>query len=115
MDDVGLTENNQSFDDVFQFSYVSRPCIPRQQVHGVIRQRRNGKLVTFTLLAQEVLQEQWNVIAPFSKRRKFDSHHTESIEKIFTELSVVNSRPQISVGCRNDSNVDWNRFRKADF
>ena len=58
---ISRAQDNHSFDDIFQFPYISRPAVSENKPH-----RRMGDRQILSRLLQEVLNEKRDVFAPFT-------------------------------------------------
>jgi len=56
----------------------------------------------------KVLDEQGNVSNAFSEGRHLDGHDVEPVQKIFAESPFSDECVQITMSCRQNSNVDGN-------
>ena len=64
--------------------------------------------------SHEVLDEHQDVLSPVSERWHLDGKHVESIEEVLAKASIGHSGVQVTVGRRDDSNVDSDRLCSPD-
>ena len=65
------------------------------------------------VLAQEVLDEQRDVLAPLAQRRNLDAHHVQAVEEIRAEAPVRHHRREVAMGRRDHPDVDGHGARPS--
>jgi hypothetical protein len=58
----------------------------------------------------EILDQDQNVVFPFSQRRHFDGKHIQPIEEILAEGPIRYGGVQVAIRGSNNANVDSNRL-----
>src|SRR5271166_129116 len=93
-----LSHNHGALDRVLQFTNIAHPGLLLQLVHRRRRYPRNAFVHGQGELADEVVREQRDVLAAFAQRRQFDAEDVEPVEKVGTELTLLDQFFQILVG-----------------
>ena len=91
---VPLRENHAAFNKVLKFANVSWPIGVNQGLHCDSLDRPNALLHAAGEARHKKVDQQWNVLAPFAKRRDLNREHVEAIEKILAELLAPGSWPE---------------------
>ena len=92
---------------------LERRAAALQSRHGLF-----GKSLRFDTkvggrLAQEILRQQRDVLAPFAQRRQTQADHVQAVEQVFTEQSLAHPFFQILVGGGNHAHVGLDRSMAA--
>ncbi len=94
------------FDRVFQLADVAGPGVIDQQSEcvGVYAIDRPAGLGPKAL--DEVLDEQWDVVAALAEGRQVYGDHTQAIEQVVAESAGLNQLGQRAVGGGDDADID---------
>src|SRR5262245_4740120 len=76
-------------DPVLHLAYVARPAIGAQQLQRARREAEDRLARLLGVLAQEVLGEQWQVLAALTQRRDADGHAIEAVVEVLAETAVL--------------------------
>ena len=98
--------NTGSFQCVLQFADISRPVVALQLLHVGQCQSRNRASQLSSEASQKVLCQQRNVFNSFSQWGQFHRKHAQSIVQILPEATRFGFVSQVSIGRRDDANVD---------
>jgi hypothetical protein len=103
--EILLGHGHGVFDGIFQLSYIPRPVVEHQLLHGLWSQA----LYFFShLLAEflyEMVHESRDIFLPFSQGRKLDRNDVNAIEEILPEQLLLDSLLQILISCHDQPNV----------
>ena len=110
---VAAAAYDHALDDVFQLAHVAGPGVFSERLIGLGRNLRRLRSVVAGEVRQEVIDERDDVFFSLSKRRHQNMNDIQSIEQIFTKPSRGNLFGQRAVRCSEDSDVDLDRFRRA--
>jgi hypothetical protein len=73
-----------------------------------------GLAVFLTILVEEALREQRDIVLPLAQGRKLNGNDVQAIEQVLAELPLVHHVPEIDVGRGDDPNIDLDRFHAAE-
>ena len=84
-----MREDDRALDGILKFPYVARPVVGDQLADCGLRDPRHGAIHSPGALLHEMGGKQWNVVAMFAQRRKFDWEDAEAIEEILAKTAGV--------------------------
>ena len=112
--DLARAHNHGPLDHVLQLTDVARPVVVLQQLQRFLVDRVEALSRPGGVALHEVLDEGQEVVCPFPERWHVDGKDIEAIEQVLAETSIGHGGGQITVGRRDDSNVDADRLRTSD-
>src|SRR3972149_4445319 len=84
-----IAQDDQSFDVVLDFPYVSLPAVVQEQFHQAGGYFHALPVVHFGISFQEIIDEERDVLLAFPQRRKKDIHHVDPIVEIPAEAVLL--------------------------
>src|SRR5258705_8442551 len=96
-------QNHGSFNDILHFTYVSRPGIVDQRIHGFSRDCVNLPLHIASKILGKVPDQKGNVFCAFPQSRDTNWKYVQSIKQIGPECLLSNHCAQIPIGCRDEA------------
>ena len=108
------SQNRQALDQILQLANVTRPRIGREKIDNLRGQRLGGDRMFLGFEAQEMVEQQDNIVTAFAQRRQEQRNHIEPVEQIRAELGVFGHLLQITVTRRDDAHVHFDFVRAAE-
>src|SRR5262245_25293346 len=107
-------EHDGPLDHVFQLANVPWPIVLSEQVERIGRELEIRFSVLVTVLVQEMLHQQRNVVLSISKRWQLNRDDVQPVEQILAKLSFFHHLPQVDGGCGDDPRIDLDRLHAAE-
>jgi hypothetical protein len=82
---VAAAQDHRSLDDVLQLTNVARPCIPFAEFQRARLDPANPLGHLFGKSFDEVLDQNRNVLSPFSQRRHVNGKHVQPVKQVRPE------------------------------
>src|SRR3972149_2798219 len=109
-----IAQDDQSFDVVLDFPYVSLPAVVQEQFHQAGGYFHALPVVHFGISFQEIIDEERDVLLAFPQRRKKDIHHVDPIVEIPAEAVLLHPPFKIFIRRGQDPAVDLPFLFAAD-
>src|ERR1022692_500045 len=93
-----FAQDDHAFDHVLELADIAGPVPVLQHSHSLVRDGLNVFAHACGMLAQKMMNQDWNVGSPLAQRRQADRKNIETVEQIFAKLSVRNVLMQIAIG-----------------
>jgi hypothetical protein len=106
-------EESGPLDQVLQLADVARVAVLEEGVAGGGGEAGHVTPVLCGELAEEVLQEKRDVLAPLAERRDLDRHHVQPVVEVLAKGPVSHRLFQIAMGSGEDANVHAERLVAA--
>ncbi len=104
-DQLFLTaEHPEALDLVLQLAHVAWPVMSHQPIEGATAERL-GALVPLGEAAEEVVDEEGDVVLSVTQRRDLERDHVEPIVEVFAEAALTNHLLEVPVRRRDDPHV----------
>ncbi len=100
-----LAHRHGRLDEVPQLAHVAREVEPRQRVHRLRRDQRRHRPLP-ARVAQEMLDQERDVVGALAQRRHGHRHHRQPVEQVQPEAAAVHLGAQIAVRRRHHAHVD---------
>src|SRR5262245_13355368 len=101
---------HRAFDDILQFSDVSRPKVTFHPFQGRFGDAFDIFAHFFAELVHEKVGQQRNVSFTFAQRRHIQREDIQTIEKILPERALCDRRAKVTIRCSDDANVRFHRL-----
>ena len=99
-------DDARSFDRCAKLPHVTRPIVLLHRLHGSRSESGQPSILHWRELSQEVGRQQLDIVASFAERGDSHDRDIQPIPKIFTEALVFHHGFDISVGRRDQTNID---------
>ena len=103
-DDSAGTERHGLLHHVLEFTHVSRIVVRNEPVDHAISEACLLSDLARPLVEKE-LDEQGDILAPFTQRRKVEARHVESVVQVLAKPPLLDCLCQVDVGRSDDPNV----------
>src|SRR5690242_17624220 len=94
-------EDHCSFDEILQFTDVSRPAVPRECVYYLSRDLVDPLIHSSRKESRKVPHEFWNVLGALAQGRNMYGKHPQPVIKVFAKCRLLHHAQQIAM-CRGD-------------
>jgi hypothetical protein len=101
-------------DGVLELSNITGPGIIHQGSHCFTSATEKSFSGLSIKLFDEMLNQQRNIVDPFSQGRQGDAHDFKPIVKVIPEAALSHQFPEILIAGSNHAYVDFVRFTLAD-
>ena len=99
------TQNDGTFDQITQLTYISGPVVTRKmQQCFIIQSQWLAPNIDRKLVHKHRCQFK-NVFAPFAKGRHFHTHNVHSMNQIASKFAICNGLFQIHIGCKHEPQI----------
>src|SRR5262249_37563617 len=105
--------HDSTLDDVLKLTNVAWPRVVLQCSNHLARDFFNHFAVTLGKPADEVRDEERNIVSAFAQGRNPDGEHVQSIEEIGAKNAVMNVPPEILIGRGDHAHVHQCRATAA--
>ena len=112
-DDIVSRGHARPFHRIFQLADVARPPMLEQCFHR-LRGDLLGRCTRPAELLDKVFGEEGDILGTLVQWRQIDFDHVEAVIEVFSELPFFGEPQQISVGCGDDADVDFDGLRPAN-
>src|SRR5690606_2228942 len=103
------SEHHHGPNQVAQLTNIARPGIVDEDLQGLGLDAAEGSVVLLTELANELVDQQRNVLATLAERRQLDEEHVEPVIQVSTELPQLHLVAKALVRRRDDPDVHPDR------
>jgi hypothetical protein len=105
---------DETIRDIPEFANISGPIERHQIAHQLICYNGRFAFVASRAKQDVMLEQLWNILAPFPKRRNGKGHHIESEVEIASEPPHIARRFQIQLRRRDNTNRDVDQLVGAE-
>src|SRR5947207_2099257 len=102
-----FTQQDCSFDDVTEFSYIARPRIRLECLDAVRLEPNLSTTKIGAKLFQHVICQNWYVLNAFTQRWKRERYRAHSEVKIVAEFPLANQLPEILMSGSDQTNINF--------
>ncbi len=113
-DQLSLDQGDGPFDNIFQFPNIPRPVVLLQRGRSFRTQGAGEMILRFARFFQKVLDQQRDIFHTFPQGRQMDRDDVEPVVKVFTEFLGFYQFRQVSVGGRDDPDIQADLATGAD-
>src|SRR5450759_3631337 len=99
-------EHHGALDGVLELADVARPVGGLERFQHARLDAVDPLARALRVLADEMIDQQRDVVAPLAQRRDVDGDHVQAIVQIFLEPAVAHHLPDVPVGGGDDAHVD---------
>ncbi len=103
---AALGEHHGPADDVAQLADVARPGISGETLEERRRDASDGLAELLVCLAEEVLDEQRDILDAIAERHEMQPDAVEPVEQVLPEPTLLHQLGRVTVGGRDDADVD---------
>src|SRR5205807_4164789 len=107
-------EHEGALDGVLKLADVARPLVVSQTRARLARNPFHLPVALVAVLLNEIICQQWNILAPLSKRRHGERDDVETIVEVLTKCALTDGFFEVSVGRGNQSDINLERARPTD-
>src|SRR5262245_37184869 len=108
LNDLVAAGDDQALDDVLELAHVARPRVLAERDDRLGRDVADDRLMAVAArrqVAQEVLDEQRDVLAPLAERRDDEVDDVDAVEEVLAELPLGDEIAEVAVGRRDHAHV----------
>ena len=99
---------------VGQLAHVAGPGVEQQVFERLVVERQASLLLFVAVLAQVVIDERRDLLAPLAQRRQLQADDVEAVEEVLAEAALGDELFEVGVGGGDDAHVDLDRLRLAE-
>ena len=99
---------------ILKLPYIAGPIVRDKPAHSFSRDMRDIPACFFPVFMQEMISKRGDVFSSFPERRHGNREDVQPVKKILPESVFFYHPGQIPVCCRNEPDIDFNRFSAAD-
>src|SRR6202522_2841479 len=114
LDLVAPAHENSALQRVFQFAYVTRPGVLREQLQSRGLETLNRAPVARCITRKKMYGKSGNILSPVAKRRHVDLHGIQAKQQVFAELSGSARCSKIRIGGGDQAHIDPACARRSD-
>src|SRR5208283_3902343 len=106
---VGI-DHDHALDDVLELAHVSRPAILAKQFPHRGGDRADLPVVGGGELLEKMIDQEVHVLTSFAERGKLDADDLETVVEVLAELAGGDGVGEVTVGGRDQADVDLDRL-----
>src|SRR4051812_3798919 len=103
--DVAIADDDRALDHVFQLSNISRPAVPLQRTHGILRQTQVGTIFPIGVALHEVVGENRDIAIALAEGGQLDARDIQPVEEVGAKPVLANGCFERRIGSGDDSRV----------
>ena len=104
-DQAIFADNGGIFDDIFQFTYVTRKFVGHQHREDLRQDPVDLLSIQAIELAYEIIHEKGDIFSAFSQGGEHESDHIDPVIKILPERPLLDQIREVLVGSRHDTDI----------
>src|SRR5687767_13866705 len=90
LNDVSSAHDHGALDDVLQLADITRPAVPLQSAHRILREAKIFTAFTLRVSFHEIVREDRDVAFALAQRRQLQARDVQTVEKVGAEAIVGN-------------------------
>src|SRR5713226_9357704 len=110
---VGVRDNHRPLDNVLQLANVPRPHVGLQVIESPLADAPESLPCLPRVAADEVLHQHGDIFPPVPQRWHLDGKYVKPIKEVLTERSVCHCYRQVTIGRRDDADIDLYSFSSS--